>query len=476
MSLTTNKITELAPDQASLKAANKLMKPAKWPVLAQCGELVWGECQGSGANPYRTVFDNANAGYKCTCPSRKFPCKHVLALMWMFVEDPGPFATGELPTWVTDWMGRRRNTGAGAANESPAKTAQDRDAKAGRDKSGGKSLAMARAQEQAEPAQPLDPQVAARRQAAAKKRAEATRRSIAGGLDELQQWLEDQIRGGLGAFLADPGTRCRTIAARLVDAKAQALASRLDELPARLLQAPGEHRLNLLVQELGRVVLIARAWRADPEDAELARLVGSSETRESVLENSQTTRVASTWEVVGEQVLTRRDGLVSQSTWLINLGKGLRFAQLLDFFPASLGKRSSVFAVGECFTAELAYYPAQHPLRAVIARRPAGELDARLSSCWPEASGHPLDEYRNALQPAPWIDAVPLLLPAGRIGRGGAGHWWESADGRCRLPLAHAPSRHVAGLAMEQTVAVWDGLLLTLLSSQSQWGKLSYGA
>ena len=80
MSLTTNKITELAPDQASLNAAHKLMKPGKWPTLAQHGDLVWGECQGSGANPYRTVFDRSNAGYKCTCPSRKFPCKHVLAV------------------------------------------------------------------------------------------------------------------------------------------------------------------------------------------------------------------------------------------------------------------------------------------------------------------------------------------------------------------------------------------------------------
>ncbi|WP_199773702.1 SWIM zinc finger family protein [Stieleria maiorica] len=439
------------------------MKPSKWPALTRHGDLVWGECQGSGANPYRTVFDNSNAGYKCTCPSRKYPCKHVLALMWMYVEDPAPFADGETPQWVNDWSGRRRNSSGSAPGTSDKKSVSK----------AGKSLAVA---QQTEENKPLDPKAETRRKAAAEKRAKATRKSIAAGIDELQQWIDDQIRGGLSAFLSDPNARCRTIAARLVDAKAQAMASRLDELPSRLMQVSGDRRLDLLIQELGRIVLICRAWKANQDDAELTRLVGSSETRDSILELKGATRLAAIWEVVGEQVTTRRDGLVSQATWLMNLGEGIRFALLLDFFPASLGKRSSTFAVGERFEAELAFYPARRPIRAVIAeRKPGDPAKAVDETPWPVATTPPLESYRETLRSAPWMDTVPLLFPSGRIAQADARYWWQSDDGSLALPIAGKPAKQIAGVAMHQTIALWDGLTLTLLASQSDWGSLSHG-
>src|SRR5271157_325281 len=87
MALSLENVEALAPDQASLDAARKLLKPGNWPAVASNGAgLVWGECQGSGATPYRVVVCETDAGYKCTCPSRKFPCKHSLALIWMRAE------------------------------------------------------------------------------------------------------------------------------------------------------------------------------------------------------------------------------------------------------------------------------------------------------------------------------------------------------------------------------------------------------
>src|SRR5215472_12923347 len=100
MSLTFERIEALAPDQASLVAARKLLKPSSWPTLAEGEGLVWGEYQGSGATPYRVVVSEADAGYKCTCPSRKFPCKHSLALMWMRAEGKAVFASATPPQWV----------------------------------------------------------------------------------------------------------------------------------------------------------------------------------------------------------------------------------------------------------------------------------------------------------------------------------------------------------------------------------------
>src|SRR5215831_19196768 len=110
MSLTLERIEALAPDQASLAAARKLLKPASWPTLAEGEGLVWGECKGSGATPHRVVANEADAAYKCTCPSRKFPCKHALALMWVRADKSAAFAAATVPDWVKDWLSRRRGT------------------------------------------------------------------------------------------------------------------------------------------------------------------------------------------------------------------------------------------------------------------------------------------------------------------------------------------------------------------------------
>ena len=109
------RIEALAPDQSSLASARKLLKASSWPTLAEGEGLIWGECQGSGATPYRVAVTEADAGYKCTCPSRKFPCKHALALMWMRADRSAAFAPASVPDWVKDWHSRRRVTSTAAS-------------------------------------------------------------------------------------------------------------------------------------------------------------------------------------------------------------------------------------------------------------------------------------------------------------------------------------------------------------------------
>ncbi|TJV28473.1 MAG: SWIM zinc finger family protein, partial [Mesorhizobium sp.] len=90
--------------------------------------LIWGECQGSGSNPYRVVVDTGDHGYKCTCPSRKFPCKHTLALMWIAATAPASFAAAEsTPDWVNDWLGRRRKATPQPAAPAPGAAAKSID-------------------------------------------------------------------------------------------------------------------------------------------------------------------------------------------------------------------------------------------------------------------------------------------------------------------------------------------------------------
>ena len=81
MSLTLQIVEKLAPDQASLTAAKKLLSNTKWQNqgINQETTTIWGECLGSGSKPYYVVADTTDHRYKCTSPSRKFPCKHTLA-------------------------------------------------------------------------------------------------------------------------------------------------------------------------------------------------------------------------------------------------------------------------------------------------------------------------------------------------------------------------------------------------------------
>jgi len=58
--ISLEKIESLAPDQASLVAARKLVKPAGWSGLSSdSAGLIWGECQGAGSSPYRVIVSEA---------------------------------------------------------------------------------------------------------------------------------------------------------------------------------------------------------------------------------------------------------------------------------------------------------------------------------------------------------------------------------------------------------------------------------
>lgn len=117
MELSAESVLALAPDVASAKAANGLLKPGGWPTLANAA-AVWGECQGSGSKPYQTQVDLSGPTFKCSCPSRKFPCKHGLVLLLLKAKDPSLFKADTPPAWVTEWRhapsGLRKKTTSSA--------------------------------------------------------------------------------------------------------------------------------------------------------------------------------------------------------------------------------------------------------------------------------------------------------------------------------------------------------------------------
>jgi hypothetical protein len=229
MSFTLERIEALAPDQSSLASARKLLKASSWPTLAEGEGLVWGECQGSGATPYRVAVNEADAGYKCTCPSRKFPCKHALALMWMRADGSAAFAPASVSDWVKDWHSRRRVTSTAASKtEGEAQP---------------KTRPSIRLTGMTEGGVDADPKSEQRAAAAGERNRLEREAAVLAGLEDLDTWLSDQIQHGMANFVAQTAQVCRTIAQRLVDAKASGLAGRLDALSARLFTLPASASL-----------------------------------------------------------------------------------------------------------------------------------------------------------------------------------------------------------------------------------------
>jgi hypothetical protein len=475
MALSLDKVEALAPDQASLDAARKLLKPAGWPTVACDGAgLIWGECQGSGATPYRVVVAEADAGYKCTCPSRKFPCKHSLALMWMRAEGKVAFAAAPVPAWVSDWLARRR----GPASDS---------ADTGRPKA---SIAAS-----AQPAieTETDPQAEARAAATRERNRQEREASILAGLEDLDVWLADQVDRGLAGFAAHSVEACRTIAQRLVDAKASGLATRLESLPSRLFGLPEPLRPAAAVEELGVVYLLASAYRRQDLlpaalKADVRQAMGWSVTREALFADPAALRAQARWRVVAGLSQVQPDKLRRLETWLwcetVPAGNAAapRFAVLIDFVPVATGAATSGYSVGDRFEAELAFYPSALPMRAQIVRSLTGaqasdaplELGALNGGAGLDAA---YKAFEAALTSQPWLGVWPLGVQGARVRRSGAQLYLcgaEETSSPLALPLNPAQfglASPLLGLDKLDAVGLWDGYRFNLCWAQTALGR-----
>jgi uracil-DNA glycosylase len=101
--MTEAKALSFAPDAASQKSAKELAVSAKWVQMGAFdddeGEVVWGEIKGSSGDVYRTQVLVDEPAFRCSCPSRKRPCKHALALLLLRANEPSAFKSPP-PEWA----------------------------------------------------------------------------------------------------------------------------------------------------------------------------------------------------------------------------------------------------------------------------------------------------------------------------------------------------------------------------------------
>ncbi|MEU4539222.1 SWIM zinc finger family protein [Streptosporangium sp. NPDC023825] len=343
-----DQVLALAPDASSQKAARGISAPGKWSGSGATTDAVWGECAGSGSKPYRTCVDLSEPAYRCSCPSRKFPCKHALGLLLLWSADGVP-AAGEPADWVGEWLDGRRGRAARAAEAGTARAARA-----------------------AEPG-PADGRRAAQRE-----------QRVTAGLSDLERWLADQIRQGIA------GSRRHDLwddlAKRLVDAQAPAVAGSLsrlsavldgDDWPARLL---GEYALLHLLCVAHRRLSLPdgdgagsqggdRSQGADRETVPAGLLervrdrIGFPVTKEEVIARGA---VRDRWDVLGRRD-EEHDRLIARRVWLRGRATG-RAALVLSFAPVGQALDASL-VTGTTIDADLAFYPGSAPLRAVVAAR-----------------------------------------------------------------------------------------------------------
>jgi hypothetical protein len=467
--LTKEKIEQLAPDQASLGAALKLMKPAGWPMLAREADasLLWGECQ--------VVVSPSDVGYKCTCPSRKFPCKHVLAIMWMHCDRPERFEPDAAPDWVQDWLSRRRPKATSSEQTAEKPSARDRRP----------APSMAAAMQETQEAKPADPKAIARAEAQRQRLKEEREATVLAGLDELERWILDQVNLGLAGFAQRAVQSSKTLSTRLVDAKAPGLASRLEMLSADVFRVPEQMRGDLVLERLAALTLISSAYRNQHRlppalKADVRRAAGWTVKREELLADADAPRVSSDWIVVATQSEVQPDKLRRLETWLFSAAPvpdAPNVALLIDFVPVSVGPSASPFSAGETLNGEVVFYPSAVPLRGQLATREAASPNVAWPAL-PRGLHTALSAYEAALARQPWLERWPLAASELAVERFASQHLVLADDSGFALPIEQTQTDDLLpllGLGPISAVVLWDGRFARVLAAETAIGRWHEG-
>jgi hypothetical protein len=405
----TADVLALAPDRAVAHAARGLAVPATWSNLGSDEAGVWGLYRGTSAEPYEVMVDRTGPAWRCSCPSRKVPCKHALGLLLLWAE--GNVPTTVRPERAAAWLAARA---AAALAAGPAPAAGDAGVS--------ENVPPGDRRPVVEPAPAPD--------RAREKRADERAARVRAGLDELDRWLADQVRRGLVAPESTSRSAWEGAASRLVDAQAGALANRVRR--ATELLDVGPSGLGAVLGELATLHALAVAGRRPGAlDTDLATsvrtAVGWTVSREEVLSG---TPVTDRWHVVGRSD-TEEHRITVRRTWLLGERTG-RWGLLLDFaaFGQTLAEDP---AVGMVLHADLHHFPGRVPIRALVGvEHDPAEHDVE----GPPAStvAGTLADAGWAIAREPWLERWPGVVRATPAVRS-TGRGWALVDETGALAL-----------------------------------------
>lgn len=360
-------VKQFAPDEKSTKAARKLSTIGPWSDAGCTDTLLWGKCQGSGSKPYQVSVDLSGPAAKCTCPSRKFPCKHSIALVLLWSEGGGSIPDCDIAAdFAADWSSARVERA----------TKKRKTAKEG----------------------PADP-------AAQAKRLEKRVTVMTQALEEFERWLGDLYRQGAAAAKSQPYTFWDSTASRLVDGQLPSLADRVRAMPSTL--ASHDWADNFLM-ETGRWFTAVQAWtRRDAlspaEFGNLRTYLGWAWTQDEIRKAEP---LVDSWTVEG--VHRSHEGrLKMQRTWLRGETDDKRIV-ILDFAAGgtSLGVPQ---LVGARFETPIHPYPGAGVVRGIFGEEPKTlGTDGHLGPSCDHANLAPL--LASSISANPFVDVIPVSV------------------------------------------------------------------
>lgn len=393
MQLTEEQIFALAPDDASKKAGKDLANPAKWVSKGINEKALWGECQGSGSKPYQTQVDLQNIAFKCSCPSRKFPCKHGLGLLLLQARQPGLFNVSDAPLWVEDWISKR------AVKEEKQVVKSEK---------------------------PVDENAQAKRQ-------QAREQKVNDGIQELLLWLKDIIRNGI-LNIPEKGTSYwENMARRMVDNQSSGLAGRIKTLGATRFWEEG-WQTNFMNQLL-QLYLIANGYQNRenlPPDLQqdIKTAVGFNINQEILKEMPG---VNDTWLVLAKESRIE-EKLTIERNWLYGTQNN-KYALILQFFVAGQSGAISL-TPGMQLQAELVFIPSTVPLRAIIKNQQSTVSD-KPPAINPFSGWQQLAEFESRLSSSlPFRGEQPYIVKNLKPVQFNK-QWWLQDEQEHLVPLNH---------------------------------------
>jgi hypothetical protein len=331
MQYTYEQVLSLSPSPNNAKNGKQLASSTKWSNHGATERMVWGECKGSGKNPYQTVIDLNTPAFKCSCPSREFPCKHGMGLFLLYVSKADYFTDNTPPTWAEEWLNKRLQTEERKQAKLEEKT----------------------------------PEQIAKSEAEKSKREEKRFQNIDTGLVDLQKWIEDIVRQGLGNLSTSDYQFWESQAARMVDAQAPGIGNLIREIPTFFTK---NQWMESVLERLAEIYLLISAYQNKEHlepllQIDILSLVGINQKKEEILALEG---VKDLWQVLSHEEI-ENENLITHRSWLLGKNTG-KYALLLDF---SFGNQRFLnpYMAGMCIEAELVFYPSNFPVRALVKNR-----------------------------------------------------------------------------------------------------------
>lgn len=378
------RVESVAPDAASATAGRKLAKSGPWSDVGAQGDLLWGSFQGSGGSPYRVSIDTAAPAYKCSCPSRKFPCKHSLGLLFLWAQDQ-ICETGEIAEFAQKWQEAREKRAAAKAAPKE-QTAQQR--------------------------------------AAANARAAKRDDRVSAGFQELERFLVDQVREGLASHPEELPNRLRRMAARMVDAQIPEVSLILRELAYA--RSTPDWPTGLL-DSYASCYLLAKAWAGReklPEDLvqTVRQRIGFPVPTQDVLARPG---VRDRWVVVG---MTIADNLRVMVRRVVLWGRETNRRAVVLFYSREGVGFEGLLTPGTEIDADLHFYPGRGNLRAAMGERYREYPKVTDWSFVGSDVATAVSELGEAIVADPWQDVYPVAV-RGRLSHNAQGFWLVAETG-----------------------------------------------